>query len=91
MDETLTNISEETPELTPSPTPIPDYFSEFEIISEELFELNSELDTLKESTQDLQYQLEIANGFLEYQAGFGLFFVIVVLCYFVHKFFKMFF
>lgn len=91
MEDNFTPTPEPTPELSPSPTPIPDYFSELQVVSKELNDLNIEMDALRESSQAMQEQLELANGFLEYQAGFGLFGVIVALCYFSYKFFKMFF
>lgn len=87
MEENLTP----TPELTPSPTPIPDFYSELQVVSQELNELNAELDALVESSQAMQEQLLYINSYTEYIAGFGLFGVIVVLCYFVYKFFRMFF
>jgi len=91
MEENLTPIPEPTPELTPSPTPIPDFYSELQIVSQELNELNAELDALVESSQAMQEQLLYINGYTEYLAGFGLFAVVVALCYFSYKFFKMFF
>lgn len=91
MDDNLTPTPVPTPELSPSPTPVPVYLEDIQVISQELSDLNAELDALRESSQEMQFQLEVANGFLEYQAGFGLFGVIVVLCYLIYKFFRMFF
>ena len=39
----------------------------------------------------LQQDISLNNELLQYVAGFGLFFVIVALCFFGYKFFRMFF
>lgn len=91
MEENLTPTPEPTPDPTPSPTPVTDYRPELQVISKELADLNAELDELQTTTQTIQYELELTTGYLEYVAGFALFGVVVTLCYFIHKFFKMFF
>ena len=40
---------------------------------------------------DYTEQLMQINGYLQYLTGFAIFAVVVVLCYFVYKFFRMFF
>ena len=42
-------------------------------------------------TGDYTFYLETLVQFAAYQAGFQLFFVIVILCYFGYKFFRIFF
>lgn len=43
--------------------------------------------------EGIDYSEEIAEitGYLQYLTGFALFAVVVVLCYFVYKFFRIFF
>lgn len=44
-----------------------------------------------ESLNLVNGQLSTLNELMQYLAGFGLFFVVVLLCYFVYKFFRIFF
>ena len=44
-----------------------------------------------ESFNSVIGQLVTLNELTQYLAGFALFFVIVILCYFVYKFFRIFF
>lgn len=44
-----------------------------------------------ETLVQLVVRLDIVNALLQYLTGFVLFFVIVILCYFGYKFFKLFF
>lgn len=44
-----------------------------------------------ELLNQLQYSLDVMNEYILYLTGFMLFFVIVLICYFGYKFFKLFF
>ena len=96
MDEdlTVTPVPTEAPELTP----VPDYMEQLKLISVDVEGIRKEFELLKGDVDDLLENSEALTGYVEYVttyteyiAGFGLFGIVVALCYFVYKFFKMFF
>ena len=72
-------------------------------IVEEVVETVSETDVVEQVVQvvesidytlilnQIQYTLDQMNEYIRYCAGFLMIFIIVLICYFVYKFFRMFF
>lgn len=96
MDEdlTATPVPTEAPELAP----VPDYTEQLNVITVDVdgirkdFELlKTDVNELLESTEALTGCVEFITTYTEYVAGFGLFGIVVTVCYFAYKFFRMFF
>lgn len=95
MDEgavTVTPVPEETP------APVPDYSDQLENLTLDVEEICDQMELLKDDLQELLEHSAAVTGYVEtvttyteYVAGFGLFGIVVTLCYFVYKFFRMFF
>lgn len=96
MEEDLTAMP--VPTETPSLTPVPDYTEQFNLITVDVEGIRKDLELLKGDVDDLLENTEALTGYMEYVttyteyvAGFGLFGIVVTVCYFAYKFFRMFF
>ena len=98
MEPVMETIGQAAAELEPALEPVIDYSEQLETIMLQLNDVISNqiyngvlLADLQEELMLQREQLSVLTDLQKYVSGFALFFVIIALCVFVYKFFRMFF